>query len=121
MYITKADEILGWMSSKGNVPAGCRRSELNELREAARVINSAPSSSGFGVRTPSSNQHLGWLLNALDGNSSQYLSEISQPSFDSVTLASLPHWNPDEVLDDEWFWGTTEQATASESMYDRIS
>lgn len=109
------------MFSKGNVPAGCRRSELNELREAARVINLVPSPSCFGARTALSNQHPVGLWNALDGDSGQYLSETYQSSFDAVALASLPHWTSDEVLDEEWFWGTAEQATIPGSMYERIS
>lgn len=62
--IAKADEILGWMQSKGNGPANYRRQELAELQEAARRINAINSQSSFNPTMPGHDNS--WLWNALD-------------------------------------------------------
>jgi hypothetical protein len=62
--IAKADEMLAWMHSKGNVPANCRRTELAELQAAANRINISCSQSSLDSRTPI---HISnWMWDTLD-------------------------------------------------------
>ncbi|EXJ81572.1 hypothetical protein A1O1_07636 [Capronia coronata CBS 617.96] len=103
-YIAQSEEILDWMCSKGNVPAGSRRDELRELREAARVINTKSNSSCFGASPPNSNQQLDQLWNTLDIQTSQDQSDVSLSLFDGMGSDFTRDWIPDDVMQQDWFW-----------------
>lgn len=87
--IDKADEILGWMQSKGSTPASRRRAELSELRAAANRINANLRQPAFGDQT-NLNDESSWLWEAL---------AIDGSALDTAVSASDFLWNEEQVID----------------------
>ncbi|KAK5021771.1 hypothetical protein LTS07_010666 [Exophiala sideris] len=111
--IVKSEEILDWMCSKGNVPAGSRRDELRELQEVARVINLSSRVSSFGAGPLNTDQQLDQLWNTVDIQAGQEPSDVLLSLFDGVGADFSQNWNPEDMMQQDWFW-----AAAVESQPD---
>ncbi|KIV86015.1 hypothetical protein PV11_01658 [Exophiala sideris] len=108
--IAKAEEILDWMCSKGNFPAGSRRDELRELQEVARVINLSSRVSSFGAGPMNTNQQLDQLWNTLDIRAGQEPSDVLLCLFDGVGAEFSQDWNPDDMVQQDWFWAAADES-----------
>ncbi len=100
--ITKADEILAWMHSKGNVPAKCRRTELAELQGAANRINTSHSQSSFDLRAPIHNPS--WLWDASDIDGGALHLNLASSSLNLTCNDTLMVGIPEEMQGHQWFW-----------------
>jgi len=109
--IAKADEILGWMHSKGNVPAKSRRTELVELQAVADIINRGWSQSSFDFRTPM--QDPSWLWDALDIDASIQHLNMASSSIDLMCNNALMVGGPEDMRGHRWFWASEHQQDMS--------
>ncbi|KAH8811331.1 fungal-specific transcription factor domain-containing protein [Xylogone sp. PMI_703] len=99
--ITKADEILLWMSSKGNIPANSRRRELKELEDLAMTINNSSDQPSFSSATNILNSDRLWNNVEIDGDGSR---SDAQASISLMGSDFLDGEIPDDLQHWQWFW-----------------
>lgn len=98
--IAKADEILGWMYSKGNGPANCRRTELAELQEVSKRISTSCSRSYFDLRTPI--HDTSWLWDALDIDGGALHQDLAASSMNLTCNDARMVGIPEEMRGHQW-------------------
>lgn len=107
--IAMADEILGWMCSKGNIPAKSRRLELAELQVVANKINAKPPVTSSTSRSPSDTstpgQQFRWLWDAPDIDNGALTVNMATSSMHLTINDALMFSFPEDIMaSTDWQW-----------------